>query len=53
MADLETSQGEKAYNNSENDDVKYVTSFKLVAIMFTLNLSTMVGALDLVRRQTT
>lgn len=34
-----------------DNDVHYATSFKLAAIMVTINLSTMIAALDLVRIQ--
>jgi hypothetical protein len=49
MADHEKSEGETSQTNSDNNDAQYATSFKLVAIMATVNLSTMVAALDLVR----
>jgi hypothetical protein len=47
MADHEESESE---TKADNDDAQYVTPVKLVAIMLTINLSTMVAALDLVRR---
>jgi hypothetical protein len=44
-------EGEKSQSDSDND-LQYATSFKLTAIMVTINLSTLVAALDLVRSQT-
>jgi hypothetical protein len=44
-------EGETSQSDSDND-LQYATSFKLFAIMVTINLSTMVAALDLVRSQT-
>jgi hypothetical protein len=38
-------------SSSGTDDVEYVTSFKLALIMITINLSTLVTALDLVSRR--
>jgi hypothetical protein len=51
MADKEKFQGQTSQttNNADNDGTHYSTSFKLVAIMTTINLSTMIAALDLVR----
>lgn len=51
MADSNEKQnGDEISQQSDSDkDVQYVTSFKLAAIMVTINLSTMVAALDLVR----
>jgi hypothetical protein len=49
MADNEKSDSEISQNHLENNDVQYVTSFKLALIMLTINLSTMIAALDLVR----
>jgi hypothetical protein len=52
MADSEKhKEGETSQTDSEKD-LQYATSFKLFAIMATINLSTMVAALDLVRSQT-
>jgi hypothetical protein len=48
MANHEKPEGEASPNNTD-DDIQYTSSFKLVAIMLTINLSTMVAALDLVR----
>jgi hypothetical protein len=51
MADNNEKQnGEETSHQSDSEkDVEYATSFKLAAIMVTINLSTMVAALDLVR----
>ena len=45
-------EGETSQSGSDND-LQYATSFKLAAIMATINLSTMVAALDLVRSSQT
>lgn len=47
MAHQEKSERELSQVNS-NDEIQYVGRFKLAAIMLTINLSTMVAALDLV-----
>lgn len=52
MADNEKSDGEISQHASENTDIQYPASFKLAAIMVTINLSTMVAALDLVSSHT-
>jgi hypothetical protein len=49
MADNEKPERETLQSFSDNNDPQYATSFKLAAIMLTINLSTMVAALDLVR----
>jgi hypothetical protein len=49
MADNEKPEPETMQSISDNNDIHYATSFKLAAIMLTINLSTMVAALDLVR----
>jgi len=51
MADNAKSERETSRTNSDSNDVQYATSFKLTAIMVTINLSTMVAALDLVSHQ--
>lgn len=52
MADNEKhKEGETSQSDLDND-LQYATFFKLFAIMVTINLSTMVAALDLVRNQT-
>lgn len=51
MADNEKhNEGETSQSHSDNH-LQYATSYKLFAIMVTINLSTMVAALDLVRSQ--
>jgi hypothetical protein len=49
MADNEKAESEKSQSHLKDDDAQYVTSFKLALIMLTINLSTMVAALNLVR----
>jgi hypothetical protein len=49
MADNEKPERETLQSFSDSNDAQYATSFKLAAIMLTINLSTMVAALDLVR----
>jgi hypothetical protein len=49
MANNEKPECTTSQSNSANDDLQYATTFKLTAIMVTINLSTMVAALDLVR----
>jgi hypothetical protein len=44
----ESDISQTASSSSDTDDVEYVTSFKLALIMITINLSTLVTALDLV-----
>lgn len=51
MSNNEKSESETSQSNSDNNDLQYATSFRLTAIIVTINLSTMVTALDLVRSQ--
>jgi hypothetical protein len=48
MANHEELKYEAFLDNTE-EGIQYATPFKLAAIMFTINLSTMIAALDLVR----
>jgi hypothetical protein len=48
MVDNEKLESESSHSVSVNADLQYATTFKLAAIMVTINLSTMVAALDLV-----
>jgi uncharacterized membrane protein len=48
MIDNQRAEGEKSRSHLEND-LQYATRSRLIAIMVTISLSTMVAALDLVR----
>jgi uncharacterized membrane protein len=48
MIDNQRAEGEKPRSHLEND-LQYATRSRLIAIMVTISLSTMVAALDLVR----
>jgi uncharacterized membrane protein len=48
MIDNQRAEGEKLRSHLEND-LQYATRSRLIAIMVTISLSTMVAALDLVR----
>jgi hypothetical protein len=48
MLDNQKAESEKSQSHLDNDH-QYATRSRLIAIMVTINLSTMVAALDLVR----